>query len=325
MIVLLQGSTAFSNDNWVRVIDLERHWKFSIGDNKKWAEPRYDDSSWESIEVPSNWEDEGFYGYNGHAWYRISFDGADLKNKNGSYNLFLGYIDDVDEVYVNGRLIGASGTFPPHYRTAYNALRNYNLPNEYINFQGRNVIAVRVYDAEIAGGIVSGDVGIFTNKDDEALTINLRGAWDFTLHGRRFTRGYFSAATDIKPPADAEWAKLSVPGSWENQGYHNYDGAAWYRKQFTVPKQLEGEDLVLLLGRIDDYDHTFFNGKLVGSTNQHDKLRIYHLPAEKVNAGAVNILMIYVEDHQSRGGIYEGPVGIMRQSEFTRFMRWRGR
>jgi hypothetical protein len=33
--------------------------------------------------------------------------------------------------------------------------------------------------------------------------------------------------------------------------------------------------------------------------------------------------MIYVDDPQGAGGIWQGPVGIMKQSEFTRFMRWR--
>jgi hypothetical protein len=323
IVMLCIGYTTRANDNWIRVIDLERHWKFSIGDNKKWADPRYNDNDWESIEVPANWEDEGFNGYNGHAWYRISFNGADLKNKNGNFNLFLGYIDDVDEVFVNGKMIGSSGSFPPHYKTAYNALRNYYLPNEYINFQGKNVIAVRVYDAEIAGGIVSGDVGIFTNKDDEALAINLRGVWDFTLHGRKFGWPDFSYNEKRTPSKDAAWVKINVPGAWDNQGYHNFDGTAWYRKQFMVPKELEGQDLVLLLGKIDDFDQTYLNGKLIGSTNHHEKFRSYHIPAEMINAGAVNLLLIYVEDTQSRGGIYEGPIGIIKQSEFTRYMRWR--
>lgn len=322
IVILLSGYSSIADERWIRVIDLERHWKFSIGDNKKWADPKYNDSNWESIKVPANWEDEGFNGYNGHAWYRITFEGSELK-KNVNYSLLLGYIDDVDEVYLNGKLIGASGSFPPRYQTAYNAQRNYYIPNEYVNFQGKNVIAVRVYDAEISGGIVSGDIGIFTNKDDEALTINLRGAWDFTIQGRHYGWNSFSRDQNRTPSKDAEWVKISVPGEWEKQGFHNFDGTAWYRKQFVLPKELQGEDLVLVLGKIDDFDQTYLNGKLIGTTNYHDRLRVYHIPPDLVNAGAVNLLLIYVEDTQLRGGIYEGPVGIMKQSEFTRFMRWR--
>jgi beta-galactosidase/beta-glucuronidase len=320
--VLACRLTAYAEDKWIRVIDLERQWRFSIGDNKKWADPAYQDGSWENIDVPGNWEDEGFNGYDGYAWYRISFDGAELKNRNGVYSLFLGYIDDVDEVYLNGKKIGSTGSFPPHFQTAYNAKRNYFIPNEFVRFQGKNVIAVRVFDSEIEGGIVSGDVGIFTSKDDEALALNLRGQWDFALGLRGYRTKNFSPTPSRTPPENLNWEKVTLPSQWENHGYPHYDGSAWYRKQFTLPKELQGEDLVLLLGKIDDYDQTYLNGKLVGATNRHDQLRIYHVNAEVVSAG-VNLLLIYVEDTGGAGGLWEGPVGIMKQSQFTRFIRYR--
>lgn len=325
IVLSFLSKPALAEEQWKRLVNLKGRWKFSIGDNKKWAAPTYIDKDWESIEVPANWEDEGFYGYNGPAWYRTTFNGADLQNKTWSFNLFLGYIDDVDEVYLNGHKIGSTGSFPPRFQTAYNAHRNYFIPSEYINFGGVNVIAVRVYDSEITGGIVSGDIGIYTNESDKALTINLRGQWDFAIPERQYgsPRHNKPIVEHLPFPEKAEWIKLTVPSIWEHQGYHDYDGCAWYRKQFIVPKKLEGEDLVLILGKIDDFDQTYLNGKLVGSTNQYDKLRVYHINADMVNAGALNLLMVYVDDPQGLGGMYEGPVGIMRQSEFTRFMRWR--
>jgi sialate O-acetylesterase len=314
---------AFAQDKWKRIINLEGDWKFAIGDNKKWADLNYSDKDWETIDVPSNWEDEGFNGYDGYAWYRISFDATSL-NKSSAYNLLLGYIDDVDEVFLNGRRIGSSGAFPPRLNTAYNSQRNYFIPNEYVNFTGRNVIAVRVFDSGLEGGIVSGDVGIFTNDSDRALTVNLRGQWDFVVQDKKFGLRNYSTNEKRTPPENAEWAKISVPSPWENQGY-DYDGNAWYRKQFMVPKNLEGEDLVLVLGKIDDFDQTYLNGKLVGSTDDWERLRIYHISSDMVKPGALNLLLIYVDDRQGLGGIYEGPVGLMKQSEFTRYMRYRDR
>ncbi|MEJ0034001.1 MAG: hypothetical protein WDO15_28375 [Bacteroidota bacterium] len=79
----------------------------------------------EQIYVPSKWEDEGFNGYNGFAWYRTSFDGQELEDKLGSYSIFLGYIDDVDEVYFNGHKIGSSGSFLRGITPHYNAFRSY--------------------------------------------------------------------------------------------------------------------------------------------------------------------------------------------------------
>src|SRR5687767_4023965 len=317
-----------AQEDWEKVLNLKGNWKFSIGDSKKWADPKFIDSEWENIEVPSNWEDEGFNGYNGYAWYRKSFDGTALENKNLNYNLFLGYIDDVDEVYVNGHKIGYSGTFPPKFRTAYNAFRNYYIPKEYINFNGKNLIAVRVFDSEISGGIVSGDIGIYVNEDDRDLTINLRGLWDFTIeepmHGNSDHSEFLSNDKHV-PPADSKWAKIPVPAEWDHQGYNNFNGTAWYRKQFVIPKELEGEDLVLMLGKIDDFDHTYFNGKWIGSTNAHDRTRIYTISSDMYTAGAINILLVYVKDTQSRGGIYEGPIGLMKQTDFTRYYRNKNR
>jgi len=118
-------------EDWYRVLSLRGMWKFTIGDNREWAKPDYDDGDWESIYAPSAWENEGFHGYNGHAWYRRSFDGTEL-DKGSKLYIHLGYIDDVDEVYINGHLIGSSGSFPPRFNTAYNAYRKYqSVPGEF--------------------------------------------------------------------------------------------------------------------------------------------------------------------------------------------------
>ena len=327
-IVALNGQTCNAEDDWKRILNLRGYWKFTIGDNKKWSDPKFIDRDWENIDVPANWEDEGFNGYNGYAWYRKTFDGTDLENKTWNYNLFLGYIDDVDEVYLNGHKIGFSGTFPPKFQTAYNALRNYYIPTEYINFNGKNVIAVRVYDSEISGGIVDGDIGIFTNESDQDLIVNLRGMWDFTKGEQAYRNsddGKFLATQKHSPPENSKWSKVTVPGEWEHQGLPNYDGTVWYRKQFVIPKELDGEDLVMMLGKIDDFDHTYFNGKWIGSTNHYDKARTYTISSDMFKPGGVNILLIYVKDTGGSGGIFEGPIGLMKQADFTSYYRSRNR
>lgn len=323
---VLVGVRGLGQDKYDRVLSLHGKWKFNIGDKSLWADPYFDDKSWESIYVPSKWEDEGFNGYNGYAWYRTSFEGSALKDRGTSFTLFLGYIDDVDEVYLNGHRIGSSGSFPPRYHTAFNAFRSYYIPNEYLKTNGRNVIAVRVYDAEIEGGIVSGEVGIYTSRKDAGLVINLRGIWDFRISWSRMMRGQsFDEKSVNTLAATAEgWTDITVPAMWETQGFEDYDGGAWYRKKFMIPKNLANEDLVLILGKIDDSDKTFLNGKLVGSmTDSWQTVRYYTLTPADFKAGEVNTLMVFVDDPQGNGGIFEGPVGVMKQSDFTRYLRWR--
>jgi len=316
-------ATANAQDKWERVINLHGKWKFTIGDKSLWGDRYFNDAKWEDIYVPSKWEDEGFNGYNGYAWYRTSFNGQDMPGKDLAYNLVLGYIDDVDEVFFNGHKIGASGSFPPRFHTAYNAHRNYYLPTEYIDFAGKNVIAVRVFDSEIEGGIVSGDIGVYTTKGDRGLAINLRGIWDFRLAARQDRFNSVGEKTLASLPAEG-WSDIMVPSTWGSQGYGNYDGGAWYRKQFTIPKDLQQEDLVILLGKIDDSDKVFLNGKLIGSSyEQWDKRRYYFVTKDQSKAGVTNTLIVYVEDPRGEGGIYEGPVGVLKQVDFSKYIRYR--
>ena len=128
---------------------------FRVGDRIEWATVEYDDSDWDLIRVPSNWENQGYQGYDGYAWYRKT-----IKIPEGfeDRELFLnmGYVDDVDEVFINGVKVGQSGSFPPRFTTAYNAKRRYRVPAQIIQFGEDNLIAVRVYDSKLEGGLVSG-------------------------------------------------------------------------------------------------------------------------------------------------------------------------
>lgn len=322
-------SAGDDNLDWQRIINLSGKWKFSIGDDMNWAQSKYDDGDWEQIYVPSNWEDQGFHGYDGYAWYRKQFY---FPKSLGSDRIYLrvGAIDDVDEIYINGNLIGSSGSFPPDYKSAYNAMRIYYVPMEYLNTNGKNLIAVRVYDSQLAGGIVWGEVGLFINRSFQP-DISLEGPW-------KFKKGNSSDYKD-KNYDDRNWDKINVPSLWETQGYRDYDGFAWYRFSVYIPDKYQGKQLVLVLGRIDDIDETYFNGKLIGSTgpmsndqNRVDfdeaqrqrtweKFRGYYIPKESIQYNQKNVIAVKVYDGYQGGGIYQGPVGIATQERYSKFWR----
>ena len=52
-------------------ISLEKGWKFSTGDNEKWALPKFNDKSWKPVDINHSWEQQGFPGYDGFGWYRL--------------------------------------------------------------------------------------------------------------------------------------------------------------------------------------------------------------------------------------------------------------
>src|SRR5450759_3287678 len=148
-IVLILGVSAHAED-LRKIVFLSGNWKFSIGDDSRWANTIYDDSDWEQITVPGQWENQGYNDYNGYAWYRKSFRVRDIPVNTTIY-LMLGRIDDVDVVYLNGKEIGSGGKFPPNYETDYNRIRKYTIPADYLKEDNENVIAVKVYDSFLEG------------------------------------------------------------------------------------------------------------------------------------------------------------------------------
>ncbi|MBA7541232.1 hypothetical protein ES705_33539 [subsurface metagenome] len=327
MIIFLSGLTLFAAQNdLVRIKNLEGQWKYSIGERDEWISSKYDDNGWETIHVPSSWEDQGFHGYNGYGFYRKRFTiGKEHKGK--TLYLSMGYIDDVDETYINGHKIGSTGSFPPAYVTAYNANRTYYIPEELLNFDGQNTIAVKVYDSYQIGGIVSGKIGIYASKFDVPLDINLQGVWKFRTGDdlERKNTGY----------NDSKWKEIFVPAKWEDQGYREFDGYAWYRKAFYYKGNFTEEKIVLILGKVDDLDQVYINGVLVGGTgsltSQTDKrvntgeeykaFRGYYIPTDVLKKNQKNLIAVRVYDGQGAGGIYEGPVGIVSQKKYIQFWR----
>jgi sialate O-acetylesterase len=323
-VVLFFGTMTFSQ-SMERLMNLKGTWKFSIGDDAAWASPAYNDQSWDNIKVPSPWEDEGFYGYDGFAWYRRSIS---IPKEWMSRKLYIqmGYIDDADEVFFNGHRLGGMGQMPPHYHTAYNMYRSYAIPAAFINFGGKNVIAVRVFDAELSGGITAGEPGIYTNGFLAIPNLDLSGIWKFSVSDN-------DARREMKYD-DRDWEDISVPGFWEVQGHEGYDGVAWYRKKFKLPASLSNEQLVLMLGKIDDLDEVFVNGKLIGKTGiiranpkqsdlneNYQKFRGYYIPRDLLKTNAENVIAVRVYDGFLDGGIYEGPIGLITQSRYVEFWK----
>ena len=306
-----------------KIVSLSGQWKFSIGDDMKWAEPSYNDSDWDQISVPGRWEDQGYDDYNGYAWYRRSFRMNSYDPGKQVY-LVIGRIDDVDEVFINGKSVGKSGKFPPDFKTAYDRTRKYMIPAGYLKENAENYISVRVYDSYQDGGIIDGPTGLFTDEDNELLNLDLSGMWKFQTGNNK----------DWKSPDfnDENWNKIYVPSVWESQGYEDYDGYAWYRLQFKLPANFATGDLYLSLGKIDDIDNVYLNGELVGSVSdlrrpfyysgdgwQYNVRRIYKIRPDLLNRNGINTIAVKVYDGQGLGGIYEGPVGIMSAENCRRY------
>lgn len=135
-------------------IILTGDWLFKTGDNRYWKNPASLDTDWSFIRVPAAWEAQGYPDYDGLAWYRKHVQiPSDWQKADGIY-FDIGKIDDDDEVYVNGQLIGAS--------SGWSTWRKYSVPMDIIKFDQDNVIAIRVNDSGGNGGLMEGPVKLKT-------------------------------------------------------------------------------------------------------------------------------------------------------------------
>jgi len=108
--------------------------------------------------------------------------------------------------------------------------------------------------------------------------------------------------------SDSEWPVMSLPALFETV-MGEFDGAVWFRRMIDIPVNMTGKDLVLSLGPVDDMDRTYFNGKLVGSTELSgvwQKDRYYNIASSLVKPGS-NVIAVRVLDNQGGGGIFGTP------------------
>lgn len=120
------------------------------------------------------------------------------------------------------------------------------------------------------------------------------------------------ASTDYD---DTSWKTMKLPGYIEQNGLQGVDGIIWFRKEIEILPSEAGKPAVLSLAKINDSDHTFLNGTLIGSTTlMAEKSRVYSVPAGLLKSGK-NIVTVQVEDIGGNGGIYGDSAALKFQCE----------
>jgi len=144
------------------VEDLNQKWQFvtdpqKIGDTKGYFKPEFDDTAWKTISAIGPWQDHGFPGYHGAAWYRKTFDLSDAQTDPLAMGgkqllLYFGNIDGDAEIYLNGIKIAdriaaehSNGWDEPLVFPINSTVRT-----------GKNTIAVKVTKESLASGLYRG-------------------------------------------------------------------------------------------------------------------------------------------------------------------------
>lgn len=106
------------------------------------------------------------------------------------------------------------------------------------------------------------------------------------------------------------WKEAVVPGYWENNGLKDVDGVVWLTHQFTL-QQESAESCILSLGQIDDSDHTYINGELVGSMKSYSEERNYTIDPSLLKKE--NVLTVRITDYGWGGGFSSKPEELFIQ------------
>ena len=202
LLIILMLSCTHHEPGKIELAD----WKFKKGDNPEWANPKYNTNDWSAINPSKVWEAQGYTEYDGYAWYRTSFF-LPLSLKNSAYlkdslQILLGKIDDTDQTFLNGHLIGQNGNTLSSFQTttpgkfeydssAYKEIRNYilSVKDNRINWSGRNVLAVRVHDHGGEGGLYSDDQHLSMRDFNDYLQIDIKQfPFEFENNGKNISK-----------------------------------------------------------------------------------------------------------------------------------------
>lgn len=155
--------------------------KFMVGDDKAWAAPSTDDSQWRTISVTRTWDTQGIVNNNNYAWYRIHvrlpksmLESSDIKE---SIVFDLSKIDDADEAYLNGKLIGKTGKMPSDgsVESRWSSPRRYQVKvnDSAVKWDEENVLSIRVYNGGEPGGMFEDKVKIYVPSRVDGLSLRM--------------------------------------------------------------------------------------------------------------------------------------------------------
>ena len=93
------------------IAQLDGPWKFQIGDDPRWSDPDFDDSSWPAVTLGRTLSEQGFETYAGYGWYRLHVRAKELPVNSGDQALQMlvtSFSVGQLAVYINGVEVGHS-------------------------------------------------------------------------------------------------------------------------------------------------------------------------------------------------------------------------
>lgn len=212
---------------------------FPAKDVENWKRDDYDAASWKTMSLPNVWEQQGLVNFDGVVWFRknVTVTTADAGKE---ATLELARIDDSDESFVNGVLIGAT-------KNRYDEKRKYKIPPGVLK-EGRNVIAVRVDDTGGGGGLYGEAADMKLTTASNAIT-TLVGDWSFNVES------IMSGNNSVGPN---EYPTLLFNAMLNPIINYGIEGAIWYQGESNAGRAYQYRTAFPLM--IKDWRNHFKQG-----------------------------------------------------------------
>ena len=201
------------------------HWyeKYDTGLKEDWFAPTYDDSNWKTVNIMHGWAPLGVPDTPSVVWFRKEITLPDPLPA-GHSMLFLGVVDRMDSVWINGRYVGGSAWVenPRRY-----FLRGVLKP-------GKNVFVIRILRLGANGGFMGKPSDLHLQLGDQT-NIPLAGEWKAKV------------SVDARPPHPLPISYENWPvipsvlykGMLEPIGSLAITGAIWYQGESNAKRGYE--------------------------------------------------------------------------------------
>jgi serine phosphatase RsbU (regulator of sigma subunit) len=139
--ISINGTNINFSDQEKNVVDLNKNWRFAIGDNLEWSKPQFNDRKWDTVYLPFTIEELIPFKYHGNVWLRSTFV---IKQEFVSKSLsFIIKQFGASEIYIDGKLIHQFGKVG-NSKAAEEAFNPQSIPVSFtIDSAGTHVIAIR--------------------------------------------------------------------------------------------------------------------------------------------------------------------------------------
>lgn len=183
------------------IITLNGPWKFKTGDHLQWAQPNFNDSEWETVNLAappeahdgdvglsgyvSGWTARGYPKYSGYAWYRMKVS-LDSVRENNMALAGPPAVEDAYQLFINGSLLGNVGDFSGKVPTTYSIQPRMFLLPESAKKENNITVAFRVWMSAATLGQAPdlGGIHIAPELGEESSVESKYGLqWEQTIKG----------------------------------------------------------------------------------------------------------------------------------------------